>query len=71
MNRLKKRSIFILVLGVATLPLSCVSTGYEKKTEDTALSTYQDDMDVFQPEEPAIEKDRQASIPLAGHFGFL
>ena len=66
MNRFIKRSIFLLVLGLVTLPLSCVSTGYEKKTEDTNRSTYQDDMDVFLPEEAAIENDRQASIPPSG-----
>ncbi|MFC1876835.1 TolC family protein [Thermodesulfobacteriota bacterium] len=66
MSRFKKRSVFILVLAVITLPLSCVFTGYEKKAEDTTLSTYQDDMGVILPEEPAIEKDRRASISISG-----
>ncbi len=66
MNRFKKRSAFILVLAVITLPLSCVFTGYEKKAEDTSISTYPDDMDAFLSGESAREKDRQSSIPLSG-----
>jgi outer membrane protein len=65
-NNFKKRSAFILVLGLVTLPLSCIFTGYEKKAEDRAVSTYQDDMNIFQPQEPANEKDRQVSIPPSG-----
>jgi len=66
MNMFKKRIGFILVLVVATLPMSCMFMGYEKKAEDRAVSTYQDDMNIFQPQEPANEKDRQALIPVSG-----
>ncbi len=66
MNRFKKRSVFILVLAVVTLPLSCVSTGYEKRAEDRYGTAYLDDMDAFVSGEPAIEKDKQASIPPNG-----
>jgi outer membrane protein TolC len=66
MNRFKKRSVFILVLALVTLTLSCVFTGYEKKADNTNLSTYHADRDVFLAEEHALEKDRQASIPLSG-----
>ncbi len=66
MNKFKKRSVYFLVLAVVTLPLSCVFTGYEKKAEDRNRSKYLDDMDAFLSGEPAIEKDRQASIPTSG-----
>ena len=62
----KKRSAFILVLAVVTLPLSCVFTGYEKKAEDRYGTAYLDDMDTFLSGEPDIEKEKRASIPLSG-----
>ena len=66
MKRFKKRSVFILVIAVITLPLSCVSTGYEKKAEGTSISTYPDDKQAFLPGESALEKDGQPSIPISG-----
>jgi outer membrane protein len=65
-NRCKKRSVFILVLGAVTLLLSCASTGHEKRAEDRTFSTYQDDRGIFQAEKPAIDKDRQALLPQSG-----
>jgi len=65
-NILKKISVFIFVSGLAILPLSCIFTGYDKKAEDTSVPTYPDDMAIFSSGEPAIEKDRQASIPPSG-----
>ena len=66
MNPFKKKSVFIFVFAIATLPLSCMFTGHNKRAEDSTLSAYQDDMLVFEPQEPADEKDRQTSIPASG-----
>ena len=66
MSRFKKRSVFILVIAVITLPLSCMFTGYEKKAEDTSISTYPDGLDAFLPGESALIKDGQSSIPISG-----
>ena len=66
MNPFKKKSVFIFVFAIATLPLSCMSTGHNKQAEDSTPSAYQDDMHVFESQEPAVEKDRQASIPASG-----
>lgn len=66
MNLFKKKSVFIFVFAIATLPLSCMFTGHNKQAEDSTLSAYQDDMLVFEPQEPADEKDRQTSIPASG-----
>ena len=66
MKMFKNRSVFILVLAVVTLPLSCVFTGYEKKADDRYGATYLDDMDDFLSGEPDKEKETRASIPLSG-----
>jgi outer membrane protein TolC len=66
MNPFKKKCVFIFVFAIATLPLSCMFTGHNKQAEDSTPSAYQDDMLVFQPQEPAGEKDRQTSIPASG-----
>lgn len=66
MNPFKKKSVFIFVFAIATLPLSCMFTGHNKQAEDSTPSAYQDDMLVFQPQDPADEKDRQTSIPASG-----
>ncbi len=66
MKKFKKRRVYILVIAIATLPLSCVFTGYDKKSENMKASTYPDDMAIFSSGEPAIEKDGQSSIPASG-----
>jgi outer membrane protein len=65
-NNFKKRSVFILAIVAATLPLSCIFTGYDRKSGDTSLPTFSDDMDVYSPDEPAIENAGEASIPTSG-----
>jgi outer membrane protein TolC len=66
MNPFKEKSVFIFVFVLATLPLSCIFTGHEKKTEDSTPYTHEDEMGVFQPQELVNENDRQASIPASG-----
>jgi len=66
MNRFKKRIGFILILVVATLPMSCIFMGYDKKSGDTSLSPYPDDMDVYSPDELVIENAGEGSLPDSG-----
>ena len=66
MNMFKKRIGFILVLVVATLPMSCMFMGYDKKSGDTNLPPYLEDMDIYSPDEPAIEKAGKGSLPPSG-----